>query len=97
MRLRYARFDLTRVSMVDPHTGFELCRLHPLDREKNADGHRAQVLPEVAEPPKKSGIAPHLARLMATFERPSKPLGFLPHERDDNPPAQDDDDGRHAQ
>jgi putative transposase len=97
VRLRYARFDLSRVSMVDPHTGVELCRLRPLDREKNADGHRAEVLPGAPEPPKASGVAPHLSRLMASFEQPGKPPAYLPYERDEQPQPKDDDDGRHPQ
>jgi putative transposase len=88
VRLRYARFDLSRVSMIDPHTGVELCRLRPLDRHKNADGRRAHVLPQAPEPPKPSGIAPHLSRLMAAFEKPGKPPAYLPYD----PPRSPDED-----
>ncbi|MDH5673947.1 MAG: IS481 family transposase, partial [Myxococcales bacterium] len=92
VRLRYARFDLSRVSMVDPHSGVELCRLRPLDREANADGRRAPLHPETTEPPKPSGPAPHPLRLMAAFETPGKPPAYLPYDRP-QPPQENDDHG----
>jgi transposase InsO family protein len=88
VRVRYARFDLSRVSMVDPHTGVELCRLRPLDRHKNADGRRGEVRPAVDEPAAPSGIAPHLQRLMARCEQPGRPPAYLPY---DGSPEEDDD------
>jgi hypothetical protein len=43
IHVRYARFDLSRVSMVDPRSGVELCRLRPLDKEANARRRRQQL------------------------------------------------------
>jgi putative transposase len=40
VHLRYARWDLTRVDLVDPHTGAVLCPITPLDKSANADGQR---------------------------------------------------------
>jgi hypothetical protein len=94
VRVRYARFDLSRVSMVDPHTGVELCQLYPLDRHKNADGRRAEVRPKISEPPAPSGVAPHLKRLMATYEQPGKPPAYLPY---DGSTKEDDNDGRYSE
>ncbi|HKU43504.1 MAG TPA: DDE-type integrase/transposase/recombinase [Polyangiales bacterium] len=79
--VRYARFDLSRVSMVDARSGVELCRLRPLDKEHNAQRRRAQLQPVTDEPAKASGIAPHLARLMADYERPARPPAYLPDTR----------------
>jgi hypothetical protein len=39
--LRVASWDLSRVYLADPKTGAILCRLFPLDKHKNAQGHRA--------------------------------------------------------
>jgi len=38
--VRYARWDLRRVDLVDPQHGTILAPLYPLDRQANADGHR---------------------------------------------------------
>lgn len=78
IRVRYARFDLSRASMVDPNTGVELCRLRPLDKQRNADGHRAQLCPVTTEAIAPSGIAPHLSRLMARYEQSGRPPAYLP-------------------
>ena len=40
--VRYARWDLGRVDLVDPHSGTILAPLYPLDRTANADGRRAR-------------------------------------------------------
>jgi transposase InsO family protein len=38
--VRYARWDLSRVDLVDPQQGAILAPLYPLDRQANADGQR---------------------------------------------------------
>jgi hypothetical protein len=38
--VRYARWDLRRVDLVDPRNGIILAPLYPLDRRANADGQR---------------------------------------------------------
>ncbi|NUQ63532.1 MAG: hypothetical protein HUU20_13725 [Pirellulales bacterium] len=38
--VRYARWNLRRVDLVDPHSGTILSPLYPLDRQANADGQR---------------------------------------------------------
>jgi hypothetical protein len=38
--VRYARWDLRRVDLVDPRSGTILSPLYPLDRRANADGQR---------------------------------------------------------
>ena len=43
--VRYARWDLSRVDLVDPHSGTILAPLYPLDRTANADGRRGIVEP----------------------------------------------------
>ena len=41
--VRYARWDLSRVDLVDPQSGAILAPLYPLDRTANADGRRAAI------------------------------------------------------
>ena len=43
--VRYARWDLSRVDLIDPHSGTILAPLYPLDRAANADGRRGIVGP----------------------------------------------------
>jgi len=77
--VRYARFDLGRVSMIDPRHGTELCRLYPLDKHANAHGHRAPLEEASFDPtPVKSGIAPHLQRLMDEYDSVNRPPAYLP-------------------
>ena len=90
--MRYARFDLSRVSMVDARSGVELCRLRPLDKEHNAYRRRAQLHPVTDEPTKASGVAPHLARLMADYERPARPPAYLPDTHFCRSPQNNDDE-----
>ena len=40
LRLRYARWDLSSVDLLDPNTDAILCPLYPLDKTANADGRR---------------------------------------------------------
>jgi len=44
--VRYARWDLSRVDLVDPQSETILAHLYPLDRNANADGRRSAIEPE---------------------------------------------------
>jgi transposase InsO family protein len=44
--LRYARWDLGRVDLVDPQNGTILAPIYPLDRAANADGRRSAIDPD---------------------------------------------------
>jgi transposase InsO family protein len=89
VRVRYARWDLRSVDLVDENTGEILCALSPLDKARNADGRRrtleprAQVpdLPEDA-PRAPSGLAPLLRQLMAEFAATGRPPAYLPKSPD---------------
>jgi putative transposase len=78
LTVRYARFDLSRVSLIDPRHDIELCRIYPLDKRRNASGHRASLGPVTDEPPPPSGIAPHLQRLMNEYDATGRPPAYLP-------------------
>jgi hypothetical protein len=43
VHLQYARWDLTRVDLVEPRTGVILCAIKPLDKSASAFGHGAPV------------------------------------------------------
>jgi putative transposase len=50
LEVRFAAWDLTRVHLVDPHTGTVLCRLFPQDKAANASRPRRSLQPVTAEP-----------------------------------------------
>lgn len=78
--VRYARWDLTRVDLVDPRTGAILCALKPLDKAANADGQRCALdSPDIdLSPTPASGIAPLLRQLLADYAATGLPPAYLP-------------------
>jgi len=88
--VRYARWNLCDVDMIDRRTDAILCHLFPLDKAQNADGRRRALAPlpqdntGVHEPPA-SGIAPLLSELMADYAATGLPPAYLPKaERNDD-------------
>lgn len=80
VHVRYARWDLSRVDLVDPRSGAIVCPLKPLDKSANADGRRRRVDPLGADlaalPP--SGMAPLLRELLAEYAATGLPPAYLP-------------------
>ncbi len=89
VQVRYARWDLSTVDLVDPRSGAHLAVLYPQDKRKNADGRRRPVVPGAPrnEPPASSGIAPLLESLMSEYAATGLPPAYLagpePIEEDD--------------
>jgi transposase InsO family protein len=83
--VRYARWDLRTVDLIDPHTRAVLGALYPLDKTRNASGRRRpleptpETLPAAAPRP---GIAPLLHRLLAEYAATGLPPAYLPHHVD---------------
>ena len=84
VHLRYARWDLTRVDLVDPRTGAILCPVKPLDKSANADGQRRRLTPVTTDlsPLAPSGIAPLLRQLLADYAATGLPPAYLPTDKD---------------
>ena len=81
LTIRYARWDLSVVDLVDPRTGQILAALHPIDKVKNAEALRRAIEP--VAPAVESGpgdIAPLLKKLMAEYGATGLPPAYLPHE-----------------
>ncbi len=83
--VRYARWDLSAVDLVDPHTGAILTALYPLDKHRNADGQRRRLDAELPEAgagptavPPSPAIAPLLRQLMADYAATGLPPAHLP-------------------
>jgi len=85
LHIRYARWDLSMVTLVDPHSNTLLSTLYPLDKSGNADGMRRAYdnkgdsenhISEATITP--SGMAPLLKELMAEFAATGLPPAYLP-------------------
>lgn len=76
--LRFARWDLSRVLIVDAHSGAILDRIHPLDKQRNADGVRRKLEPVHDAPVEPTGVAPLLKRLLADYFASGLPPAFVP-------------------
>jgi hypothetical protein len=85
--VRYARWDLGRVDLVDPRQDTILAPLYPLDKSANADGRRAFVAAEVADTPapqsdaeksQDGALPPLLRRLLKEYSATGLPPAYLP-------------------
>jgi transposase InsO family protein len=92
--VRYARWDLSRVDLVDPRNGTILSPLYPLDRKANADGQRSLFEPDGAAMPADAGTRPEpqspreelpplLKQILAQYAATGLPPAYLPK----NPPS----------
>lgn len=84
LMVRYARWDLSRVDLVDEH-GTVLAPIYPLDRTANADGHRGPLKrdePDVDDPPEKQPsngeMPPLLQRILDEYSASGLPPAYLP-------------------
>ena len=79
LSVRYASWDRSFVHLADPTTGAILCRLYPQDKNKNAEGHRAQRQPVLpASAPAPAGIAPLLQQILRQYAATGLPPAYLP-------------------
>jgi hypothetical protein len=86
LHLRYARWDLRRVDLVDPRTDTILCPVFPLDKAANADAQRRRLQPlrSDPQPPPSSGMAPLLRKLLADYAATGLPPPYLPTDTEDH-------------
>jgi len=93
--VRYARWNLGYIHLVDGRSGKLLCRLYPQDKAANASGQRRkleiiaggdpQIQPADVTPQK--GRAPLLAKLLADYAATGYPAAYVPHHRSPDSPA----------
>jgi len=88
--VRYARWDLRHVHLIDPRTGQQLSALSPLDKAANADGRRRSLEPldptiAIAPEPEPNGVAPLLEQLLERYRSSGQPPAYLPkHDETDD-------------
>lgn len=75
--VRVARWDLSSVDLVDPHTGAHLATLLPLDKQRNASGQRRAIRMTIPGASQPSGIAPRLRELMRDYAATGLPPAYL--------------------
>jgi putative transposase len=79
--VRYARWDLSSVDVVDERTGALLATIYPLNKLRNADGERRRLQPPGSPaPPPSSGMAPLLKKLLADYAQAGLPPAYIPKE-----------------
>jgi transposase InsO family protein len=91
--IRYARWDLSRLDLVDPHGESILAPVYPLDRSANADGRRAVIdsasgqddvehqPPAIDQPP------PLLKKILQDYSASGLPPAYLP-----KPPKEEEEE-----
>jgi transposase InsO family protein len=93
--VRYARWDLARVDLVDPRDGTILTPLYPLDRTANADGRRAALVPDTSEAPAEDcddrqqpgdRLPPLLQSILHDYSAAGMPPAYLPKNSPAPPP-----------
>jgi len=77
--VRYARWDLRRVELIDPKTLQSLCSLYPLDKTANADGHRRTFeTVDITTARAPDGLPPLLRQYLADYAATGRPPAYLP-------------------
>jgi hypothetical protein len=79
VHLRYARWDLSRVDLVEARSGTLLCPVCPIDKAANAQGLRRVLEPLSNEPTGSTacGIAPLLKQMIADYAATGLPPAYL--------------------
>jgi putative transposase len=80
VHLRYARWDLSRVDLVDPRTGVVLCPVKPLDKSANANGQRRRLSPADVDlsPVAPKGLPALMTQLLADYAATGLAPAYLP-------------------
>ncbi|MCO6458174.1 MAG: transposase [Pirellulaceae bacterium] len=82
--VRYARWDLGRVDLVDPRGDTILAPIYPLDRAANADGRRSALEPTSPAPlagddsSRGGELPPLLKKILADYSATGLPPAYLP-------------------
>jgi transposase InsO family protein len=80
IHLHYARWDLSRVDLVDHRTGAILCAVKPLDKSANANGQRRRLSASAIDlsPLTPKGLPALMTQLLADYAATGVPPAYLP-------------------
>jgi hypothetical protein len=80
LHLHYARWDLSRVDLVDTRTGAILCPVKPLDKSANANGQRRRLSAAATDlsPVAPKGLPALMTALLADYAATGVPPAYLP-------------------
>ena len=80
VHLHYARWDLSRVDLVDARTGAILCPVKPLDKSANARGQRRRLSPADVDlsPVAPKGLPALMTQILADYAATGVPPAYLP-------------------
>ncbi len=84
LSVRYARWNLGHVDLVDERTGQILAPLYPQDKARNADGRRRRLQSPDGPPattPRSGEVAPLLRQLLEEQARTGLVPAYVPHAR----------------
>jgi len=83
--LRYARWDLRAVELIDPRTLIPLSPLYPLNKAANANGRRRALKPTQTTPALEQSdeLPPLLRKCLADYAATGRPPAYLPHRPSD--------------
>jgi putative transposase len=97
--VRFARWDLSSVDLVDERSDKLLCTLYPVDKHNNADGRRRVLLPvhQSQNEPPPAGIAPLLQKYLADYAATGLPPAYLPYQQHSSLQDPNDNDIEHNQ
>ena len=79
--VRYARWDLRAVELIDPRALTPLSPLYPLNKTANANGQRRALKPTQTdpEPTQSDELPPLLRKCLADYAATGRPPAYLPH------------------
>lgn len=89
IHLRYARWDFSRIDLINARSGQILCPVRPLDKAANADALRRRVAPNTATAGSSAmpaaGIALLMKQMIADYAATGIPPAYLPTADKDDP------------
>ncbi len=87
VHLRYARWDLSHVDLVEARTGSTLCPVLPVDKSANASGQRRKLSPAAHDlsPLAPKGMPALMTQLLAEYAATGVPPAYLPSSEEGTP------------